>query len=157
MRVIQSTQPLTTYHLGDFRRPLDILTSVSSSFKEDKMVLSSLREFEVLGSDITGAPEMEASSVTYPLFKVISSLSNKYLVTAFFVPNAKYVILVEKIRDTWAAQSDKCLTLDFSSGSDLRVLGLSHAWGSTRSTESTCPSPSAPPVTHALSLALPLG
>lgn len=44
-----------TYHLGHFRRPLDILTSVSPSCKKDKMVQSSLWEFEIMRSDLTCA------------------------------------------------------------------------------------------------------
>ena len=43
------------------------------------------------------------------------------------------------------AQLVKYLTLDFSSGHDLRVVGLSLEWGSVLSTESAPPSPSAPP------------
>lgn len=48
-------------------------------------------------------------------------------------------------RGTWVAQSVWLRTLSFSSGQDLRVLRLSPTSGSMLSTESACPSPSAPP------------
>ena len=50
------------------------------------------------------------------------------------------------------AQSVKNPPLDFSSGYDLGFLGLTPTWGSLLSTESACPSPSAPPLACALSL-----
>ena len=48
------------------------------------------------------------------------------------------------------AQLVECLTLDFSSGHVLKVLGLSLVLGSKLSAESVCPFLSAPPPAHAL-------
>ena len=48
----------------------------------------------------------------------------------------------------WVAQLVECLTLGFSSGQDLRVLGSSLALVSVLSRESACPSPSAPLLTR---------
>jgi len=52
------------------------------------------------------------------------------------------------IGGTWVAQSVNHLTLDFGSGRDLRVMGLSPTLGSVLSGESAYPSPPA----HAFSL-----
>lgn len=45
----------------------------------------------------------------------------------------------------WSVQSVGFLALDFSSGSDYRVMGLNPASSSVLSMESPCPSPSVPP------------
>jgi len=45
---------------------------------------------------------------------------------------------------TWVAQSDECLTLDFRSGRDLRVVGLSPLSGSALGMESAWDSLSSP-------------
>ena len=63
------------------------------------------------------------------------------------------------MQGVWVAQSVKCPTLDFSSGHDLRVVGLSPASGSKLSGESAWDSLPLPPTptrmhTHECSLSL---
>ena len=52
----------------------------------------------------------------------------------------------ESVWGACGAQSLKPLTLDLGSGRDLRVVRPSPESGSMLSTESACPSPSAPPL-----------
>ena len=59
------------------------------------------------------------------------------------------VKLKNKPRGAWVAQLVKCLTLDFNSGHDLRILGSSPTSGSLLSGEFASPSPFARPPAHA--------
>ena len=59
-----------------------------------------------------------------------------------------------KLRGTWVAQWVECLTLDFGSGRDLRVMGWSPTPGSVLSGGPASPSPSATPPACRLSLSL---
>ena len=70
------------------------------------------------------------------------------------IENKKKICLlrIHTCHSAWVAESVKLMTLDFASGHDLRVLGLSPLPDSVLSVESACPSPSALPLAHLLSL-----
>ena len=66
--------------------------------------------------------------------KVPQRLERNLEVTSNTPPLFKKHFIFE---DTWVAQSVKCLTLDFDSGLDLKVLRLSPTLGSAPSVEPT--------------------